>query len=394
MKCVLISSPGEFLEGAAALHGAGYEILPYPSIRNTSCLTDAKEQESARYLGRNPASVERSHVRSLRASFIRMLRDHRFDDDDMVIFGESDAYPQIDNARLESALKQELASHLETDIFRLFFYFSSHPCAGVTEEEFPVFTPFQTKSRDPDCPYVWGTHAMVIPARSRERVARVFSHYRLPTDIALGAAAHFGELNIRVSRHNLFYQRQRTRSMSNRYISSCILFRMDKEEQTRNSLIRLLKQSYPGFHVAVSPEDPSDSFRLHLSSLFHKEIQQGCVSLISSQFHSRPSPFQWFLPKKSIEAFDLFIPVETSELPDPAYFRSIHEFHQLLPNGFSSYRGNSPSGGLLSPVLSRKVMMQLRRYTQTDQMDISAVMQRFGCCDRLPFDENNPSLTS
>lgn len=183
--------------------------VAYPSTQDTSSLTDVDEQESTKYLGKNPAFVEKHHVRSLRASFIRLLRDHCFDDDDMVIFGESDACPQVGESRLKSALMRELSEHPETDVFRLFHHsaLQGGSCPGDDDEL--VFEEFKTAPHDPGTPYVWGTHAMVIPARSRERVARVFADYRLPTDIALGASVNSGKLRIRTARHNLFYQKMR-----------------------------------------------------------------------------------------------------------------------------------------------------------------------------------------
>ncbi len=209
LRCLLLLSEGEILEGFEELRDSGFMPVAYPSTQDTSSLTDVDEKESARYLGRNPAFVERRHVRSLRASFIRLLRDHRFDDDDMVIFGESDACPEVGEAKLKSALIRELSEHPETDVFRLFHHSACQAGSGPANDDELIFEEFKTASRDPDTPYVWGTHAMVIPARSRERVARVFADYRLPTDIALGASVNSGKLHIRTAQHNLFYQKKR-----------------------------------------------------------------------------------------------------------------------------------------------------------------------------------------
>ena len=122
MKCVLIVSPGEKSEGASELHRMGYELELYPSTADLSPLRDAREEESASYLGRSPASAERSHVRSLRASFIRLLEDRNYAGSDLIIFGESDAVPMVASSRLETALRKEMKEHPETDIFRLFHH--------------------------------------------------------------------------------------------------------------------------------------------------------------------------------------------------------------------------------------------------------------------------------
>lgn len=120
MKCVLIISSGEMAEGASELHRMGYELELYPSTRDLSSLKDTREKESAAFIGRDPCSAERSHVRSLRASFIRMLEDRRYAGNDLIIFGESDAVPMVASSRLEAALRKEMKEHPETDIFRLF----------------------------------------------------------------------------------------------------------------------------------------------------------------------------------------------------------------------------------------------------------------------------------
>ena len=78
----------------------GYELELYPSTADLSPLRDAREEESASYLGRSPASAERSHVRSLRASFIRLLEDRNYAGSDLIIFGESDAVPMVASSRL------------------------------------------------------------------------------------------------------------------------------------------------------------------------------------------------------------------------------------------------------------------------------------------------------
>ena len=122
MKCVLIVSSGEMAEGASELHRMGYELELYPSTRELSSLKDTREKESAAFIGRDPCSAERSHVRSLRASFIQVLEDRRYAGNDLIIFGESDAVPMVASSRLATALRKEMEEHPETDSFRLFHH--------------------------------------------------------------------------------------------------------------------------------------------------------------------------------------------------------------------------------------------------------------------------------
>lgn len=173
MKCVLIISSGEMAEGASELHRMGYELELYPSTRDLSSLKDTREKESAAFIGRDPCSAERSHVRSLRASFIRMLEDRRYAGNDLIIFGESDAVPMVASSRLEAALRKEMKEHPETDIFRLFHHAVWSPQGNPFESDELLFEDFKTGKTDFNTPYVWGTHAMVIPSCKREKVIQV-----------------------------------------------------------------------------------------------------------------------------------------------------------------------------------------------------------------------------
>ena len=212
MKCVLIVSSGEMAEGASELHRMGYELELYPSTRDLSSLKDTREKESAAFIGREPCSAERSHVRSLRASFIQVLEDRRYAGNDLIIFGESDAVPMVASSRLEAALRKRWRSTRKR-----IFSDSLSPCRQPSPQGNPfesdelLFEDFKTGGTDSNTAYVWGTHAMVIPSCKRKKVIQVFADYRLPTDVALEAANSSGELNIRVARHNLFYQHERTK---------------------------------------------------------------------------------------------------------------------------------------------------------------------------------------
>lgn len=212
MKCILIVSPGEKSEGASELHRLGYELELYPSTQDLSALRDSREEESAAYLRRPPASAERSHVRSLRASFIRLLEDRRYAGNDLVIFGESDAVPMVASSRLETALRKEMEEHPETDMFRLFHHAVWSPQGAPAESDEILFEDFKTGKTDANTSYVWGTHALVVPSDRRSRVARVFADYRLPTDIALEAANNHGDLkcNVAVHRGKFIKHRRKT----------------------------------------------------------------------------------------------------------------------------------------------------------------------------------------
>lgn len=166
---------------------------------------------------------ELSHVRSLRASFIQMLCHFSEEKEYLVIFGESDACPVMEANRIKTALQRELAQHPETDVFRLFHDAQWSRPTDIPKKDPIMFDDFQTGSKDANNPYVWGTHALVIPSKSRAKVARIFADYRLPIDIALEAANTRGELKIRHTTINPFYQKKRTGGQGTLYRGGLLL---------------------------------------------------------------------------------------------------------------------------------------------------------------------------
>ncbi|MBR2144173.1 MAG: hypothetical protein IJ956_01455, partial [Akkermansia sp.] len=165
----------------------GYEVEIYPTTQDTSCLTDTLAEESASYINRSPESAERPHVRSLRASWIRVLTDARYAHLQDVIFCESDAVPLIPAEQMKSLIDQTLAENPETDVVRPFHYCEFEATPNPRTCPIPVtFTRMQRNPQKDVCnPHFWGTHALYVPSASRAKVASIFADYRLPVDVAL-----------------------------------------------------------------------------------------------------------------------------------------------------------------------------------------------------------------
>ena len=337
MKCVLIISSGEMAEGASELHRMGYELELYPSTRDLSSLKDTREKESAAFIGRDPCSAERSHVRSLRASFIRMLEDRRYAGNDLIIFGESDAVPMVASSRLEAALRKEMKEHPETDIFRLFHHAVWSPQGNPFESDELLFEDFKTGKTDFNTPYVWGTHAMVIPSCKREKVIQVFADYRLPTYIALEAANSNGELHIRVARHNLFYQHERTKKRPACRIAAC-LSSYRRLTDLQRQIWCMMDQSYENFHVFAAVKGiPEATYRKTVLPLFEHFIQEGRLTMRLFPNKNQLSNFLDAIRDLDISDYDLFAKIDDDDLYGRDYFKSINDFHQHLPREFSSY---------------------------------------------------------
>lgn len=337
MKCVLIVSPGEKAEGASELHRLGYELELYPSTWDLSALRDTREEESSSYLGRSPASAERSHVRSLRASFIRLLEDRRYAGNDLIIFGESDAVPMVASSRLETALGKEMMEHPETDIFRLFHHAAWSPEGAPADSDEILFEDFKTGETDSNTSYVWGTHALVIPAARRSRVARVFADYRLPTDIALEAANSHGDLKIRVARHNLFYQHERTEQRPACKIAACISS-YKRLTDLQRQIWCMMDQSYPNLHVFAAVKGiPEGTYRRTVLPLFEHFIHEGRLTMRLFPNKNQLSNFLDTVRDLDVSGYDLFAKVDDDDLYGRDYFKSVNNFHLHLPPEFSSF---------------------------------------------------------
>lgn len=338
MKCVLIVSNGENLEGASELHRLGYEIEPYPSTADESFLTDLKIEDSSRFLGSPLRSQEiRPHVRSLRASFVRLLRDQRYRDRDLIILGESDACPRISSIRLEQILKQELAEHPETDVIRLFFRWNTSADATSLEEEEISFEDFKTGSHHARNSYVWGTHALVVPVAKRDKLADIFSSYRLPTDIALEAAHSNKELHVRVAKKNLFYQRLRKKQTGDKKLAIC-LTSYKRLQDLQRQLWSMMDQSYSNIHVFAAVKGISEgTYYKTVFPLFEHFIEEGRLTMRLFSNKNQLSNFLDTVRGMDVSTYDLFLKIDDDDLYGRGYCRAINDFHLMLPSYFSSY---------------------------------------------------------
>ncbi len=424
MKCVLLVTEGERLEGAEQLRLLGYQVEPYPTTRDDRELADTRVEEWTAFIGRHPATAERPHVRSLRASFIRMLEDSRYAADDFIIFGESDAFPMVEAGRLRKALNEEMRVHPETQLFRLFHHAVWNPCGAPGDEEPLEFENFQTPARDANTPYVWGTHAMVVPQRARKAVAEVFRTCRLPTDIALEAANSKGELRIRVSRRNLFYQSRRTRPAPERTIAAC-LSSYKRTTDLQRQIWCMMDQSYPHLHVFVAVKGMTESaFRRLIEPQFAHFVSEGRLTMRLFPNGNQLTNFVDTVRGLDLAGYDLFAKIDDDDFYDRDYFRIANDFHRFLPDDYGSfYRGRGPylgkRGGVdfasdgwfvnfgSTLIFGRTVMQKLIEYEQEPERFrelgpraahglfgyhedalMHLLMARHGCANRSPYVQN------
>lgn len=106
-----------------------------------------------------------------------------------------------------------------------------------------------------------------------------FADYRLPTDIALEAANSNGELHIRVARHNLFYQHERTKKRPACRIAAC-LSSYRRLTDLQRQIWCMMDQSYENFHVFAAVKGiPEATYRKTVLPLFEHFIQEGRLTM-------------------------------------------------------------------------------------------------------------------
>ncbi len=341
MKCVFLIAPHENMEGQSALEHLGNRIVHYP-VTPEQHLTDERDQEFTSFLGRPPATSERRHVRSLRQSFANMLLDPSWDDDDCIIFGESDSTPLIDAATLSGIVRQELRDHPEADVIRLFHRLQTNPALVPPHIGQPAFEPYRTGNKTLHTPYVWGTHALIIPARSRRKVAELFTTCRLPIDTTLEMAQSKNELNIRVSLHDYFYQKKRTARQTpqaprQHRIAVC-LASYKRYEDLQRQIYCIMTQSYENYHLFVAVKGISEWAYINtVLPNFRHWIEEGRITMRYYPNKNQLSNVIDTVRDIDISEYDLFAKIDDDDFYSRDYLKTVNDFHNTIPEGNSSY---------------------------------------------------------
>lgn len=343
MKCILLCAPGEILEGKSEWLALGYDAKCYPTTQDVSSLRDERDNEWTSFLGFRPEACDRPYVRSLRASFIRMLCDPAFAKDDFILFGESDATPVIGARALESSLRELLHQQPEIDVVRLFHELTYSP--ENLQGTKPLFEPYLTGPRTRSNPSVWGTHALVIPARSRQKIANLFAACRLPTDTCLEAAGSRGEIVMMVARDNWFYQKPRTctfdqttlYSYRQRKIAVC-LSSFKRLHDAQRQILAFMHQSYPNFHLFVAVKGITEYvFRQILVPPCQSFINEGRLTLRLFPNKNPLSNLIDTVRNLNVADYELFAIIDDDAFYNPEYLTLINDFHTAAPQHHGSY---------------------------------------------------------
>lgn len=400
MKCVFLQTPGETMEGLVEMDKLGYESVAYPSTQDTGSLRDTRYAEFASFLGRVPDWTDTPKVRSLRVSFARMLLDPAFEDDDFIIFGESDSTPTVEASVLRRAVEEEFLRHPEVDILRPFLELAIGPSLPPSCPAHLRFEPLRTSLRTLDSPYVWGMHAVIIPVRSRRKIADLFLDWRLPIDTTMEVACSEGKISMRITPHNLFYQKPRTSSINlfqkparNRRMALC-LASYKRPEDLQRQIFSMMNQSYDNFHLFVAVKGIPEFFvNTFIIPQFQHFMDEGRLTIRCFPNGNQLSNLLDTVRGMDTSGFDLFLKIDDDDFYCRDYLRTINEFCETIPEGHSCYYSDwncvlYKHGGIVSPqkepfyvfgsslVMSREVMKQVWK-SETEPEIIRRVMAKY-----------------
>lgn len=322
MKCVLLITEGENVEGASELHRRGFDIEPRPATQY-----DSTED-------------------SLRLNFVQMLRDGRYQKNDLIIFGGSDVCPLVNSITLELVLKHEFQEHSETDIFCLSPLLSSVCGSSFVGKEEVFFEDVKGETHDFGYGYVQRSFAFVVPAGKRAKVADVLAMSTLSIGMNLKSAHAEGELNMRIACRNLFHPLPRTPLSKNRRIA-VVLPSYKRLPDLQRQIWCMMDQSYTNMHLFVAVKGiPEGVWRKAVLPLFEHFIKEGRLTMRLFSNKNQLSNILDAVRDVDVSSYDLFVKIDDDDFYGRDYCQAINDFHRMLPRYFSS--NYSGSGHYLS----------------------------------------------
>lgn len=356
MLCVFIATPGEEILGYNLAKNLGYDVEVYSSTQDTSELTDKKYEQSKSYLnGKAPeiydSQTHRPHVRSLRASWIKLLSDPRYKNREDVIFCESDCIPLIPEIQLRNLLNAFFSSNYDADVIRPFeiFKLMENDYNGLDDiiddiDEIKIVKKHK-QYKNADDPALWGTHALIIPCNKREKIINIFKDYRLPTDIALQCSNAAGEINLYITNKSLFVQKKQIKKDKKLKVG-VLLSSYKRLVDLQRQILCMVNQDYEDLHVFVAAKGITDAVMTSvLLPSVQPYIDKGRLTVRSFTNKSQLNNLLDTVRDLYLDDYDFFTKIDDDDFYSSDYISTIVELHKMLPYHISS---NLRIGGLVS----------------------------------------------
>lgn len=376
MLCVLIVTPGRDTSFVVArLNELGYEVELYraaPVSEMTQLLTDKDKTEASKFIGSN--SYTYVYPARIRASFVKLLLDKRYEDRDDVIFCEIDALPLCYAADLKKKLEEidfnyDLVKlHKTIEMYGTGYYQVLPSMVDIKSSEigwesndintfklhyhYPVYdlsncTVFNIKRLFKENNYFLhghGAHAIYATKDGRKKLAKLFSDLDCPIDGTIWYAAHKGMLNVAIPSFNLFIQSDLRHGPTNKKF--LLALRTDADFlNIHRQLYNILAQRYKNFILVVyASELTQGEINKWIVPAFKTYIDKGKLLIIpgycSDDYNS---VFSFYGDLQQLD-FDLFIQLQAyaDDKDDfffytPDFLGNINELHRHMQSNVGSW---------------------------------------------------------
>jgi hypothetical protein len=342
MNCYLITAPGEIIEAneLMARKDYGYNIIKFDSTQTDEELCDTSESilEANKFLAPVMHSIkaDKPYVRALRNSWVRMLREN-IDAPLYTIFGESDAVPVIKADQLEAILTSAFIKFPDAEVVRLFI---DHTDTPYLPGEAVVFSKWEQTNtgKSSYTKEKFGTHALIIHPKSRQKLIAAIKTTTLPVDTLLDYLSDKGELNVVSADKNLFYQKSRTYKADASTLYSnkehkfaLMMMSYKRPSELLRQIYAMMDQAYPKeryhFYVAVKGMDPK-TYNLFYSLIKHF-VQEDRLSIKLCANSDQLTNFIDTIrsvPESVLKTYDKFVKIDDDDFYRRDYLFKLNEF--------------------------------------------------------------------
>lgn len=399
MKIVLLKADGEKIEREDKIKDFGYSVETFEATQDISKLKYECTDEVDKFI--YPTELKKSnkpYTVSLRASFANMLEAH-IDDDDFTVFGESDAIPLISASKLEECLHPYI-NNPHVDVIRLYdkLVYIEQDNRCFDSSDFKQMLQTETSVNNAT---VWGTHAVIIPKRSRAKVINLFRTINAPIDTTLEYAWCNNKITVYSATNTLFAQVKRTSKANSKKLWSyrkrrfaLCMASYKRPLDIIRQIQSMMEQTYDKdmFHLFVAVKGiPIALYSNYIIPFIKKYIDEGRLTIRVASNTNQLSNFIDCTRALDVDDYEYFVKIDDDDLYNPEYLDKVNTFLATLPEGFSAlYEGNThcliDRGGYILPgkklavcfgasMVMHKDVYNLIRRSETDPEFVRRIMK-------------------
>lgn len=336
MDAMYICHPGDNINELHWIRSCGFMPVVYPSSKGLSNIKTSGEFPELAYVGGSWA--DDAHARAIRSSWCDLITSV-LGQKDTLLLCESDAVPQVLAADLLPVLVQDMQDHTECDVWKLYpsmEVMDDHLADPIKDIKFRECA--RTPGHSRNNPTAWGTHALVIPDRSRVKIMQLFRDSALPVDVALEWAHGNGMITMREATEQLFIQQKRRPVWESMPRIACLLSSYKRLKELQRQIYCFMDQSYKNFHLFVAVKGVSEHDVVDiLMPTFSHFIEAGRLTIRMAPNRNQVSNLIDCVRGLDVSEYDLFAKIDDDDIYARDYLSTLAEFASFLPKGVGSY---------------------------------------------------------